>query len=139
MASERQSRNGSRPKLDARKNGLQVGGYRVVREIETDSVGVIYEAEHPRMQRRVALRTIEPAVARDVSFSRRFLLELRSYVALEHAAIPRLYELAYDGDLPYLVTDMIPHQTLAVVLGSGVRYDPLRFIGLRLLIESGLD
>ncbi|HSS94127.1 MAG TPA: serine/threonine protein kinase, partial [Candidatus Dormibacteraeota bacterium] len=91
MASDRQSRNGSRPKPDLHKNGLQVGGYRVLREIETDSLGVIYEAEHPRTQRRVALRTIEPGVARDVSFSRRFLLELRSYVALEHPAIPRLY------------------------------------------------
>jgi len=139
MATERRSRNGSRPKPDQRKNGLQVGGYRVVREIETDSLGVIYEAEHPRMPRHVALRTIEPAVARDVSFSRRFLLELRSYVALEHPAIPRLYELAYDGDLPYLVTEMIPGQTLDEVLGSGVRYDPLGIIGLLRPIASALD
>src|SRR5438270_9678728 len=139
MATERRSRNGSRPKPDPHKNGLQVGGYRVVREIETDSLGVIYEAEHPRMQRRVALRTIEPAVARDVSFSRRFLLELRSYVALEHPAIPRLYELAYDGDLPYLVTEMIPGKTLDEVLGSGVRYDPLGIIGLLRPIAGALD
>src|SRR4029077_5817436 len=139
MASERRSRNGSRPKSDPVKNGLEVGGYRVVREIETDSLGVIYEAEHPRMQRRVALRTIEPAVARDVSFSRRFLLELRSYVALEHRAIPRLYELAYDGDSPYLVTEMIHGKTLDEVLGSGVRYDPLGIIGLLRPIASALD
>src|SRR6266581_7986735 len=139
MATERRSRNGSRPKPDSHKNGLQVGGYRVVREIETDSLGVIYEAEHPRMQRRVALRTIEPAVARDVSFSRRFLLELRSYVALEHPAIPRLYELAYAGDSPYLVTEMIPGKTLDEVLGSGVRYDALGVIGLLRPIASALD
>src|SRR6266705_3889424 len=124
MATERRSRNGSRPKPDSHKNGLQVGGYRVVLEIETDSLGVIYEAEHPRMLRRVALRTIGAAVARDVSFSRRFLLELRSYVALEHEAIPRLYDLAYDGDCPYLVTEMVAGRTLDEVLGSGVRYEP---------------
>ncbi len=139
MASERRSRNGSRPKPEPHKNGLQVGGYRVVRELETDSLGVIYEAEHPRMHRRVALRTIEPAVARDVSFSRRFLLELRSYVALEHPAIPRLYELAYAGDSPYLVTEMIPGKTLDEVLGSGVRYDALGVIGLLRPIASALD
>ncbi len=139
MASERRSRNGSRPKSDPVKNGLEVGGYRVVRELETDSLGVIYEAEHPRMHRRVALRTIEPAVARDVSFSRRFLLELRSYVALEHPAIPRLYELAYDGECPYLVTELIPGKTLDEVLGSGVRYDALGIIGLLRPIASALD
>ena len=97
-------------------NGHHVGGYRVLRELETDSLGVIYEAEHPRLHRKVALRTIGATVARDVSFSRRFLLELRSYVALEHPAIPRLYELAYDGECPYLVTEMIAGQTLDVVL-----------------------
>src|SRR4030081_3972245 len=139
MASDHRSRNGSRPKADPAKNGLQVGGYRVVREIETDSLGVIYEAEHPRMHRRVALRTIEPSVARDVSFSRRFLLELRSYVALEHPAIPRLYELAYDGDSPYLVTEMVAGQTLDAVLGAGIRYDPLGVIALLRPIASALD
>src|SRR5216684_4613665 len=41
MASERRSRNGSKPKVEAHKNGLQVGGYRVVRELETDGLGVI--------------------------------------------------------------------------------------------------
>src|SRR2546422_10324403 len=120
-------------------NGQHVGGYRVLREIETDSLGVIYEAEHPRLHRKVAVRTIGAGVARDVSFSRRFLLELRSYVALEHPAIPRLYDLAYDGDCPYLATEMIPGRTLDQVLGSGVRYDALGIIGLLRPIASALD
>ena len=120
-------------------NGLHVGGYKVLREIETDSLGVIYEAEHPRLHRKVALRTIGAGVARDVSFSRRFLLELRSYVALEHPAIPRLYELAYDGECPYLVTEMIDGRTLDVVLGDGVRYEPLGIVGLLRPIASALD
>ena len=120
-------------------NGQHVGAYRVLREIETDSLGVIYEAEHPRLHRRVAVRTIGAGVAKDVSFSRRFLLELRSYVALEHPAIPRLYELAYDGDCPYLVTEMIDGRTLDVVLGDGVMYEPLGIIGLLRPIGSALD
>src|SRR4030081_1859970 len=139
MASDHRSRNGSRPKADPAKNGLQVGGSRVVREIETESLGVIYEAEHPRMHRRVALRTIEPTVARDVSFSRRFLLELRSYVALEHPSIPRLYELAYEGDAPYLVTEMVAGKTLDQVLEAGERYEPLGIIALLRPIASALD
>jgi eukaryotic-like serine/threonine-protein kinase len=120
-------------------NGHHVGGYRVLREIETDSLGVIYEAVHPRLHRRVALRTIGAGVARDVSFSRRFLLELRSYVALEHPAIPRLYELAYDGDCPYLVTEMIDGRTLDAVFGDGVQYEPLGVIGFLRPIASALD
>ena len=127
------------PEVDVSSNGHHVGGYRVLRELETDSLGVIYEAEHPRLHRKVALRTIGASVARDVSFSRRFLLELRSYVALEHPAIPKLYELAYDGECPYLVTEMIDGQTLDAVLGAGIRYEPLGVVGLLRPIASALD
>jgi eukaryotic-like serine/threonine-protein kinase len=125
--------------MSSNGNGQHVGGYRVLREIETDSLGVIYEAEHPRLHRKVALRKIGAGVARDVSFSRRFLLELRSYVALEHPAIPRLYELAYEGDCPYLVTEMIDGRTLDAVLGDGVMYEPLGILGLLRPIASALD
>jgi len=130
--------NGSRSKTASNGHHL-VGGYRVVREIETDSLGSVYEAEHPQLQRRVALRTIGANVARDVSFSRRFLLELRSYVALEHEAIPRLYELAYEAESPYLVTEMVAGKTLDDVFEAGERYEPLGVIALLRPIASALD
>jgi serine/threonine protein kinase len=130
--------NGTRPKSES--NGHQnVGGYRLLRELESDSLGSVYEAEHPKLHRRVALRTIGAGVARDVSFSRRFLLELRSYTALEHEAIPRLYELAYEGENPYLVTELVAGKTLDHLLGDGQRYEPLGIIALLRPIASALD
>jgi len=130
--------NGAGPKPEG--NGHQsVGGFRVLRELASDSLGSVYEAEHPRLHRRVAVRTIDSAVARDVSFSRRFLLELRSYTALEHKAIPRLYELAYDGETPYLVTEMIPGKTMDHVLGDGVRYEAQGIVALLRPIADALD
>ena len=138
MGDESPHLNGSRPKPES--NGHEsVGGYKLLRELETDSMGTVYEAEHPKLNRRVALRTIGAAVARDVSFSRRFLLELRSYTALEHEAIPRLYELAYDGDSPYLVTELVAGRTLDQLFGEGERYEPLGIIALLRPIANALD
>jgi serine/threonine protein kinase len=121
------------------KNGQRFGGFKVLREVDQDSLGTLYEAEHPRLHQKVALRTVGAAAARDVSYSRRFLLELRSYVALEHPAIPRLYELAYDGDCPYLVTEIIPGKTLDDVLTDSAEHDPLGVIELLEPIASALD
>jgi serine/threonine protein kinase len=130
--------NGSRNKNET--NGhTKVGGYRLLRELDTDSLGSIYEAEHPRLHRRVALRTIGTGVARDVSFSRRFLLELRSYTSLEHEAIPRVYELAYEGESPYLVTELVAGPTFDSMLGDGQRYEPLGIIDLLRPIAGALD
>ena len=120
-------------------NGHRYGGYKVLREVDQDGLGTLYEAEHPRLHQKVALRTVGTGAARDVSYSRRFLLELRSYVALEHPAIPRLYELAYDGDCPYLVTEIIPGRTLDDVLTDGAEHDPLGVIELLEPIASALD
>src|SRR5579859_2834804 len=120
-------------------NGHRYGGYKVLREVDQDGLGTLYEAEHPRLHRKVALRTVGTGAARDVSYSRRFLLELRSYVALEHPAIPRLYELAYAGDCPYLVTEIIPGKTLDDVLTDGAEHDPLGVIELLEPIASALD
>ena len=138
MGQEAPHQNGSRNKNET--NGHQkVGGYRLLRELDTDSLGSVYEAEHPRLHRRVALRTIGTGVARDVSFSRRFLLELRSYTALEHEAIPRVYELAYEGESPYLVTELVAGKTFDTMLGDGQRYEPLGIIDLLRPIASALD
>lgn len=120
-------------------NGQVVRGYRILREIERDNLGVVYEAEHPRLHRKVAVRTVGADVAREVSFSRKFLLELRSYVALEHAAIPRLYELAYEDECPFLVTEMIPGKTLDEVMIEGEKRDPMGMIELLRPIAGALD
>lgn len=142
MGQEAPHENGSAPAPapKAESNGHeQVGGYRLLRELQSDSLGSVFEAEHPKLHRRVAVRTIGTGVARDVSFSRRFLLELRSYTALEHEAIPRLYELAYDGEKPYLVTELIPGHTLDHMLGDGQRYEPAGIISLLRPIAGALD
>lgn len=138
MGQQAPHQNGSAPKSES--NGHQhVGGYRLLRELESDSLGSVFEAEHPKLRRRVSVRTIGTGVARDVSFSRRFLLELRSYTALEHEAIPRLYELAYEGEKPYLVTELIPGKTLDHMLGDGQRYEPIGIISLLRPIADALD
>src|SRR2546423_9657015 len=121
------------------KNNQRFGAYRLLREVDQDSLGTLYEAEHPRLHQKVALRAIGSGAARDVTHSRRFLLELRSYVALEHPAIPRLFELAYQGDCPYLVTEIIPGKTLDDALVDGDQHDPRGVVDLLEPIASALD
>jgi len=115
-----------------------VGGYRVLREIETDSLGSVYEAEHRGLQRRVAVRTIGANVARDVSFQGG---SSSSSARTSHSSTRRskLYELAYEEDEPYLVTEMVAGRTLDEVFEAGERYEPLGVVALLRPIASALD
>ena len=38
------------------------GAYRVLREVDQDSLGTLYEAEHPRLHKKVAVRSIGATV-----------------------------------------------------------------------------
>src|SRR5690349_19910110 len=113
------------------KNGVvKYCGFRSQREIDQDSLGMLYEAEHPRLQQKVALRTIGVGAARDVTHSSPFLLEQRSYVSLAQPAIPRLYELAYNGYCTSLVTEIIPGKTLDDMLTDSTQREPRGVIEL---------
>src|SRR2546426_6462467 len=93
--------NGSRPKTESKpeSNGHQnVGGYRLLRELDTDSLGSVYEAEHPRLHRRGALRPLRPRGGGGVSFSPRLLLRVPPPPPPPHQAGPPPFQPADEGD-----------------------------------------
>src|SRR5256885_14457121 len=94
------------------KNGaVKYGGFRILREVDQDSLGTVYEAEHPRLQQKVALRTVGAAAARDVTHSRRFPLQRRPHRSPDHPPNPRPDPPAHHGAFPFLATPIIPGQT----------------------------
>ncbi len=56
----------------------RLGPYRVLRVLGAGGMGVVFEAEDPKLQRRVALKVMRPSGAQQDVFRERFLREARA-------------------------------------------------------------
>src|SRR5690606_28699171 len=66
----------------------RVGHYRIVRELGRGGMGVVHEAEHEVLGRRVALKTLAPGRPDELARRRaRFIEEARTAARLRHPAI----------------------------------------------------
>ena len=101
--------------------GQKVGPYLIVRQLGAGGMGTVYEAVHPVIERRVALKVLHPQLARDPGVMQRFANEARAVNLINH---PGLVQISDFGQLPdgtaYIVMELLRGQTLArYVKGQG--------------------
>src|SRR5262245_17139547 len=89
-----------------------LGDYRVLNVLGTGGMGVVFRALDPHLQRLVALKVMNPALASDASARQRFLREARSTAALKHDYIVTIYQVGEERGLPYLAMELLDGETL---------------------------
>jgi serine/threonine protein kinase/WD40 repeat protein len=96
----------------------QLGEYQVIRELGRGGMGVVYEAEHATMRRRVALKILPAATALDATHLRRFHHEARAAGRLHHTNIVPVFEVGLDQGLHYYAMQYIEGQSLDLVIDA---------------------
>ncbi len=86
---------------------LQVPGYRIVGELGRGGMGVVYEAEHLGLQRRVALKVLGTHATPSSTSRRRFLNEARTAARLHHTHIVPVFDVGQTRGLCYYAMQMI--------------------------------
>ncbi|MCG8404546.1 MAG: serine/threonine-protein kinase, partial [Phycisphaerales bacterium] len=93
----------------------RIGQYRIKRTIASGGMGMVYEVEQERPQRRVALKVIKPGVISPQALQR-FELEANILGRLEHPGIARIYEAgthdAGGGAQPFFAMEFIEGKPL---------------------------
>ncbi|MFF5212609.1 serine/threonine-protein kinase [Streptosporangium sp. NPDC000396] len=81
--------------------GQEVAGYYIEDIIGKGGMAVVYLAVDPRLNRRVALKILNPLLGEDDRFRQRFVLESRTVASIDHPNIIPIYEAdsAADGTL----------------------------------------
>ncbi len=93
------------------------GRYYVMRRIAEGGMGVVYEADHAGLSRRVAVKVLHAYLAKDTEIEARFRREALAISAISHPNVVEVYD---SGALPdgrhYLVLELLHGRDLAKVL-----------------------
>jgi serine/threonine protein kinase len=96
--------------------GRRIGDYQVVRELGRGGMGVVYLAHDASLQRDVAIKVLQPALASDPEFETRFIREARTSAKIEHPNVVPVYTAGRDGDLLYMAMAFVKGRTLDALL-----------------------
>lgn len=104
--------------------GRVVGGrYRLLAPLGAGSSARVYLAEDVTLQRQVAVKMLQPALAGDQQFLERFRAEAQTVARVSHPNVVVVHDSGVD-DVPYLVTEYLAGGSLRGVLAAGNRLTP---------------
>jgi serine/threonine protein kinase/Tol biopolymer transport system component len=99
--------------------GTRLGSYEILAFIGAGGMGEVYRARDPKLGREVAIKVLPQAFARDPQRLVRFEREAHLLASLNHPGIAAIYGLGEEGDIRYLVLELVPGETLAQRLAAG--------------------
>jgi WD40 repeat protein len=100
--------------------GTRVGDYELLREIGRGGMGVVYEARHSGLKRKVALKILPWSEFASEEQRERFRREAEAAARLNHANIVSVYEWGNHGGCPFMAMQLVENpRTLADEIGKG--------------------
>jgi serine/threonine-protein kinase len=81
--------------------------------------GDVYQGRHVQLDGPVAIRVLPQSATVSSEWRRRFEREARVLSALAHPNVVPLIDFGIDGDVPYLVTELLRGKTLADLIAGG--------------------
>jgi serine/threonine protein kinase len=100
--------------------GRTLGGrYDVLARLGAGGVGLVYRGRHVQLNRLVAIKVLQQSAAASPEWRRRFEREARALSALAHPNVVPVTDFGIDGDVPYLVMELLQGKTLAELINEG--------------------
>ena len=88
-----------------------LAGYRVIRQIGQGGMGIVYEAEHPRLSRRLAVKVLLGRKG-STNLAERFKREAESVARLNHPNIVPVFDFGEQNGVHYIAMPLIDGQSL---------------------------
>ncbi len=99
-----------------KKNPPKIAKYEITRRLGRGSMGVVYEAYDPFVQRSVAIKvahyTEDVAATTQKKMSEAFFSEVYSAGKMNHPSVVSVYDAGQDGDMNYIVMEFVDGVTL---------------------------
>jgi serine/threonine protein kinase/tetratricopeptide (TPR) repeat protein len=92
--------------------GERLGPYEILGLIGAGGMGEVYRARDTRLDRTVAIKVIPEELAAHKDRLKRFEQVARATAALSHPNVLALFDVGVEGDIHYIVEELLEEQTL---------------------------
>jgi tetratricopeptide (TPR) repeat protein len=83
----------------------RVGRYQIERRLGSGGMGVVYAAYDPQLDRKVAVKLVQPGADRDAQA--RLIAEARAMARLSHPGVVPIYDVSTEGDDVVLAMELV--------------------------------
>jgi serine/threonine protein kinase len=115
-----------------------IGHYRILRQLGSGGMGLVYEAEDTKLGRRVALKFLQESATKDAAALERFLREARSASALNHPGICTIHAIEENDGQTYICMELLEGESLDKLIARGP-LPVVRIVGIGIELADALD
>ncbi len=99
--------------------GKRISHYKILDELGSGGMGVVYKAEDCNLKRTVALKFVVPRILKKQEDKERFSREARTAASLNHPNICTIYEIDEVDDSTFIVMEYVEGRSLKELVGKG--------------------
>src|SRR5262245_53986736 len=119
--------------------GTEIAGYRIESVLGQGGMGIVYLAEHIRLQRPVALKLLVPELFDRPGFRERFIRESRLAASIDHPNILPIYDADEVDDVLFIAMRYVEGADLKKRIEQNGPLHPELAVAITSQVASALD
>lgn len=113
--------------------------YEILERIGSGGMSEVYKAKCHKLNRLVAIKVLKSEFTSDSGFVSKFKMEAQAAACLSHPNIVNIYDVVDEGDLHYIVMELVEGITLKSYIAKKGRLDIRESIGIAIQVAQGIE
>ena len=117
----------------------KLGDFQLIRKLGQGGMGIVYQAEHTKTERPLAVKLLSPDLPHSEETSKRFLNEASLAASLSHPRTTFVYEAGEEDGNFYIAMELMPGRTLQDIVREQGPLPVQRAVDYIIDVLEGLD
>ncbi len=113
--------------------------YEILEKIGSGGMSDVYKAKCHKLNRLVAIKVLKAEFTSDAGFVSKFKMEAQAAAGLSHPNIVNVYDVVDEGELHYIVMELVEGITLKSYIAKKGRLDVKESIGIAIQVAQGIE